>query len=662
MGYIDIAAGSESSSPTGITSCGGHRVLFAATSRGLGNELWSSDGSPAGTYLVKDICGGPGSSSPAFISCFRGLFYFQADDCVHGPELWVSDGLRNGTTEMVRDIRPGSAGSRPSFLTVFRSQLDSRDYLMFLATDGLYTNSPSSLGGFGGSQLWRSDGTPEGTYRAVPTTENDVYPDVTAMTYAYPQSMAAVDGALYIPGSRDVRVNGATPAYAASVAGQAQVASSPQLLPQAAVVGDVDTPAGAFLTLTVAATEGVLVIKAANQSSPKTHFAFLLANADQPQQTSILMNSLYNLGHTVDTVSTGEAVVSAVLAAPLPYDCILLSETLDPATLDFVAVLRVLRGKGVATPVIAFSTDSSFGPMVLEAGATAFLIEPQLGVGGGSTLFQSFIQSILAILLKPPPTLQVFVTDPYLGFANATTANTYYGRSITLNGTVQALNEVLGTLSFFAPRGVYGSGGIDFILQDYPHPEVCEQRLLASPLYSNFSSDPGPPICDSTTHNVVTGSVPVLVVATNSAPTINVTAAAFNATVGVTTATPVISIADVDLTRGAQLLSDSYGRPQQPIYSVVISVEYGAVSFRVLDGVSLSAGQGYLDKLAALNGPMASINGALASMVYVCRPTDFCSRTGHDSLQIIVDDNGFTGAGGPLKSSANVVANILPAS
>ena len=35
---------------------------------------------------------------------------FYADDCVHGDELWVSDGTYSGTS-IVRDINPGSDGS-----------------------------------------------------------------------------------------------------------------------------------------------------------------------------------------------------------------------------------------------------------------------------------------------------------------------------------------------------------------------------------------------------------------------------------------------------------------------------------------------------------------------------------------------------------------------
>src|SRR5947209_4656160 len=77
---------------------------------GAGYELFRSDGTAAGTYMVKDINPGAGSSMPANLTNVNGTLFFTANDGVHGAELFHSDGTAAGTY-MVKDINPGSAGA-----------------------------------------------------------------------------------------------------------------------------------------------------------------------------------------------------------------------------------------------------------------------------------------------------------------------------------------------------------------------------------------------------------------------------------------------------------------------------------------------------------------------------------------------------------------------
>ena len=84
-------------------------VLFRVEN-GFGNALWGTDGTAGGTALVKEIAPG-NSTSSAFLGHglstalpFNGVLYFQADDGQNGIELWRSDGTPDGTY-MLKDIR-----------------------------------------------------------------------------------------------------------------------------------------------------------------------------------------------------------------------------------------------------------------------------------------------------------------------------------------------------------------------------------------------------------------------------------------------------------------------------------------------------------------------------------------------------------------------------
>ncbi|MFQ5505760.1 MAG: ELWxxDGT repeat protein, partial [Planctomycetota bacterium] len=102
---------------------------------------WKTDGTDAGTVLVKDIRQGPGSSSPWDWLVVDDILYFRADDGIHGSELWRSDGTSSGTT-LVADVRKGPASAYP------RPLRDMNGALLF----GANTIS-------GSLELWQSRGT-----------------------------------------------------------------------------------------------------------------------------------------------------------------------------------------------------------------------------------------------------------------------------------------------------------------------------------------------------------------------------------------------------------------------------------------------------------------------------------------------------------------------
>ena len=92
-----------------------NKLFFGANDSIHGTELWETDGTSGGTSLVADNWPGAGSSSPGDYGGFGiagGKLFFDANDSVHGNELWVSDGTTAGT-HMVADIWAGTGSSGP---------------------------------------------------------------------------------------------------------------------------------------------------------------------------------------------------------------------------------------------------------------------------------------------------------------------------------------------------------------------------------------------------------------------------------------------------------------------------------------------------------------------------------------------------------------------
>ena len=79
--------------------------LFFSTYLNNSSDLWVTDGTTDGTFQVKKInLNGDSEVNNLFI--FQDKIYFTANDGEHGAELWNSDGTENGTA-MIMDFFPG---------------------------------------------------------------------------------------------------------------------------------------------------------------------------------------------------------------------------------------------------------------------------------------------------------------------------------------------------------------------------------------------------------------------------------------------------------------------------------------------------------------------------------------------------------------------------
>jgi ELWxxDGT repeat protein len=131
----------------------GETLFFVGFDSAHGYELWRTDGTEAGTVLVKDTR--PGSApgiepvTGTTLTAVGDKLFFVANDGVHWRELWVSDGSAAGT-HMVKEILPGNDENAgyPGGLTnvdgglVFRAWAGQNAY-----------------------EMWTSDGTDAGTRR-----------------------------------------------------------------------------------------------------------------------------------------------------------------------------------------------------------------------------------------------------------------------------------------------------------------------------------------------------------------------------------------------------------------------------------------------------------------------------------------------------------------
>ena len=158
--------------PTSIFAASDRLYLEMFTSS-LGAELYHSDGTTQGTFLIKDVCTGSLPSYAGEFSEVNGTIYFSAQIPYQGNELWKSDGSANGTS-LVKDLYEGSGSGSPSKVI----ELNGSGY--FFVNDGLV-----------GFELYKTDGTASGTYLV-----KDIYPGSLGSASSI-SNLINVNGTLY---------------------------------------------------------------------------------------------------------------------------------------------------------------------------------------------------------------------------------------------------------------------------------------------------------------------------------------------------------------------------------------------------------------------------------------------------------------------------------
>lgn len=156
-GTVSVAPSTQLSGVFALTPSG-TRVFGRGSMPGMGQELFVSDGTAAGTIGI-DLVAGSQSSVFSSLTGGAGGAFFVYSGAGNGNELWFSDGTQAGTGEVL-DIAPGPANG---------VVVDSIVPILGGAQVAFFANDLSN-----GLQLWTSDGTAAGTVMATSFQGNGV--------------------------------------------------------------------------------------------------------------------------------------------------------------------------------------------------------------------------------------------------------------------------------------------------------------------------------------------------------------------------------------------------------------------------------------------------------------------------------------------------------
>jgi ELWxxDGT repeat protein len=181
----------------------GSTTFFTQFTPALGTELWKTDGTTAGTVLVKDICPGSCEYRLASLTNFAGMLFFSVNNVStnnYPYELWKSDGTEAGTVRVKTLCTSHCFESSQPLWAVANGLLFLRKGGALWRSDGteagtaalanigtIYTD-PVAFGArvfFGANEaLWVSGGSPSGTV-------------VVKALLTYPENLTTVDNRLF---------------------------------------------------------------------------------------------------------------------------------------------------------------------------------------------------------------------------------------------------------------------------------------------------------------------------------------------------------------------------------------------------------------------------------------------------------------------------------
>lgn len=206
-------------------------LIFNAYEATYGQELYISDGTVAGTTILKDILPGAAESQPSFFMQFGAdkVVFKTRNAANNSSELWITNGTANGTTK-IRDM---------TYITNFGSavlngklyfQGDNGGYSSRIwSTDGVTANQVSSivpqdsnLATYGDWVYFNGDSTDAGvsnrgngvtgyellrTNGTIVEVAADINPTSNNSSWSKPTTLAVMNGILYFSADDGVHGN-----------------------------------------------------------------------------------------------------------------------------------------------------------------------------------------------------------------------------------------------------------------------------------------------------------------------------------------------------------------------------------------------------------------------------------------------------------------------
>ncbi|CAM9978750.1 unnamed protein product, partial [Discosporangium mesarthrocarpum] len=226
-----------------------------------------------------------------------------------------------------------------------------------------------------------------------------------------------------------------------------------------------------------------------------------------------------------------------------------------------------------------------------------------------------------------------------------------YSSALRFRGKAADINRSMRDLRY---RGLGGRSGWDSIrVSVTDSPKHCPNATSAG---TQEDAAAAASTCSLGGSLTVEGAITVHISPVNHPPRVILPYQSTSAMLDAETATDIaLAVEDPDVRETAFYSTE--GLRLEGLLSITISAERGLLSMRRRGGLSFSRGEGLDDESMHFSGSIDDTNSALSTLEYRCQSVHGC-RAGTEKITVTVDDNGFTGRGGAMKTMTIVKVDV----